>query len=61
ENEEPRRELPLLPEKNCLLVLLDALGTPEADRLALDALEVTRVALLAREAGDEGKVMRNER
>ena len=61
ENEEPRRELPLEKEDNCLLVMLDALGTPQADRLAHDALAVTRAALLAREAGDRRMVMVNRR
>ncbi len=57
ENEEPRRELPLLEEENCFLDMLDAIGTPRAEQLALDAIEVSRVALLARQAGDEGRVI----
>ena len=57
ENEEPRRELPLLEEKNCFLEMLDAIGTPMEEKLALDALEVSRVALLARRAGDERRVI----
>ena len=57
ENEEPRRELPLLEEKNCFLEMLDAIGTPKEEKLALDALEVSRVALLARQAGDERRVI----
>ncbi len=61
ENEAPRRELPLEPEENCLLVMLDAIGTPRAEKLALDALAVTRAALLAREAGDRRTVMFNRR
>ena len=58
ENEEPCRELPLLEGQNCFLAMLDAIGTPEAEGLALDALEDSRVALLARQAGDEGRVIR---
>ena len=57
ENEQPRRELPLLGEKNCFLEMLDAIGTLQAEKLALDALEVSRVALLARQAGDERRVI----
>ena len=57
ENEEPRRELPLLAGQNCFLTMLDAIDTPEAEPLALSALEVTRIALLARQAGDEGRAI----
>ncbi|MBR3503878.1 MAG: hypothetical protein IKO07_06490 [Clostridia bacterium] len=57
ENEAPRRELPLLEEKNCFLEMLDAIGTPAVEKLALDAMEVSRVALLARQAGDEHRVI----
>ncbi|MBQ8954631.1 MAG: Gfo/Idh/MocA family oxidoreductase [Clostridia bacterium] len=57
ENEEPRRELPLIQGKNCFLAMLDAIGTPEAEQLALSALEVSRVALLARQAGDEKRAI----
>jgi len=58
ENDRPRRELPLLEEQNCLLLMLDAIGTPASETRTLDALAVTRAALLAREAGDRGCVMR---
>lgn len=59
EDAHSRRELPLETGKNCLLVMLDALGTPDSRRQALDAIEATRVSLLAREAGDARCVMRN--
>ena len=57
EDGQNRRELPLIGERNCLLDMLDALGTPASERRALDALEVTRVALMARDSEAEGKVL----
>lgn len=57
EDEQPRRELPLLPAQPTFLLFLDSIGTPEAEKNALEALAVTRVSLLARQSGDEGRTI----
>ncbi len=49
EDSGPRRELELVEGKNCLRVMLDAIGTDEADRLARAAFDSTRAALRARD------------
>ena len=58
EDEGQRRLLPTLPGKNCLIEMLKVIGTEAGKRRALDDLEVTRVALLARQAADEGREIR---
>lgn len=57
EDETDRHELPLEEEQNCLLVMLDALGTPESAKRTWDALEATRVALMARDSEAQGKML----
>ena len=53
ENELPRRELTLLPEENPFMRFLRCIGTPEGDALAREAIEDTRICLLARESADK--------
>ena len=58
EDDRPRRLLPLERGRNCLSVMLDDMNTPAGRRRTLDDIEVTRVALMARAAGDQGTVMK---
>ena len=60
ENDRPRRELPLLPDENPFARFLRTIGTEEGETLTLEALNDTRVCLLARWAGDEERVIRTE-
>ncbi len=50
EDSEPRRELELEKGENCLRLMLNAIGTEEADRLAQAAFDSTRAALMARDS-----------
>lgn len=61
EGKESKRELPLLPAGNCFIDFLEKRANGEADALASRAFLSTRVALLAREAADEGKIIRMKR
>ena len=47
ENASGRRSLPIEPGDNCLITLLDAIGTPAAAERAQTDLDVTRTALRA--------------
>ena len=60
ENDRPRRELPLLPDENPFARFLRTIGTEEGKALSLEALNDTRVCLLTRRAGDEGRVIRTD-
>lgn len=58
ENENAKRELPLPPAVNPFIRFLNTRGTPEGRRLTEEAFEDSRICLLARRAGDEGRVLR---
>ena len=49
ENDQPRRELPLVPGRQCFMEMLKAIGTDDAREMGLSALRVTRAALQARD------------
>lgn len=58
ENELPRRVLPLEEAVNPFTRFVNAIGTDEAVKLTEEAIEDTRISLLARQAADEERAIK---
>lgn len=57
ENEQPRRELELPPAQDQFAAFLDAIASGSTEEWGASALESSRVSLLARLSGDEGRAI----
>lgn len=57
ENETPRRELPLPPAENPFARFLNTRNTKAGRELTQQAFDASRVCLLARQSGDEGRIL----
>ena len=60
ENDRPRRAISLPEPGDAFGEFVKAINAGTADRFAVDALESTRIALLAREAGDLKRTLRTD-